>query len=111
MALKMMTDKNVRIMHLHTAADGSFWRHSSLAKLGHAFGKKVILHIHASRFKDFFNEASPKDKSRILETLHIADRIIVLTDKGIEEQGTHEELLNKGGIYNKLYEISIDLEN
>ena len=79
MAIKMMTDKNVRIMHLHTAADGSFWRHSSLAKLGHAFGKKVILHIHASRFKDFFNEASPKDKSRILETLHIADRIIVLS--------------------------------
>ncbi len=46
-----------------------------------------------------------------LSTIRNADRIIVLTDKGIEEQGTHEELLNKGGIYNKLYEISIDLEN
>lgn len=46
-----------------------------------------------------------------LSTIRNADRIIVLTDKGIEEQGTHEELLNKGGIYKKLYEISIDLEN
>lgn len=46
-----------------------------------------------------------------LSTIRNASRIIVLTDKGIEEQGTHEELLAKGGIYKKLYDISIDLEN
>ena len=46
-----------------------------------------------------------------LSTIRNADRIIVLTDKGIEEQGTHEELINKGGIYKNLYNISIDLES
>ncbi len=46
-----------------------------------------------------------------LSTIRNASRIIVLTDKGIEEQGTHEELLRKGGIYKKLYDISIDLES
>ena len=46
-----------------------------------------------------------------LSTIRNASRIIVLTDKGIEEQGTHEELLSKGGIYKKLYNISIDLES
>ena len=46
-----------------------------------------------------------------LSTIRNADRIIVLTDKGIEEQGTHSELLNKGGIYKKLYELSVDLES
>ena len=46
-----------------------------------------------------------------LSTIRNATRIIVLTDKGIEEQGTHEELLNKGGIYKKLYDISTDLES
>ena len=46
-----------------------------------------------------------------LSTIRNASRIIVLTDKGIEEQGTHEELLQKGGIYKKLYDISIDLES
>ncbi len=46
-----------------------------------------------------------------LSTIRNADRIIVLTDKGIEEQGTHSELLNKGGIYKKLYDISVDLES
>lgn len=46
-----------------------------------------------------------------LSTIRNATRIIVLTDKGIEEQGTHEELLAKGGIYKKLYDISTDLES
>ena len=46
-----------------------------------------------------------------LSTIRNATRIIVLTDKGIEEQGTHEELLSKGGIYKKLYDISVDLES
>jgi ATP-binding cassette subfamily B protein len=27
----------------------------------------------------------------------------VLTDEGIEERGTHDELLNKNGLYAKLY--------
>ncbi|MBQ7295257.1 MAG: ABC transporter ATP-binding protein [Clostridia bacterium] len=46
-----------------------------------------------------------------LSTIRNADRIIVLTDKGIEEQGSHEELISKGGVYKRLYEISVDLEN
>lgn len=46
-----------------------------------------------------------------LSTIRNADRIIVLTDKGIEEQGTHEELIENDGIYKKLYNISIDLES
>ncbi len=46
-----------------------------------------------------------------LSTIRNADRIIVLTDKGIEEQGTHTELMAKGGVYKRLYDISTDLEN
>lgn len=38
-----------------------------------------------------------------LSTIKRADRIIVLTENGIEEEGTHEQLLQKKGIYNKLY--------
>lgn len=79
MALRMVWDRNVKIMHLHTAADGSFWRNSALVRLGRFFGRKVILHIHASRFKDFFNEASGPQKEKILATLNSADRIIVLS--------------------------------
>lgn len=34
-----------------------------------------------------------------LSTIKNADEIIVLTDKGIEERGSHIELIKKGGIY------------
>ncbi|MBO0574858.1 ABC transporter ATP-binding protein [Clostridium botulinum] len=37
-----------------------------------------------------------------LSTIKNADEIMVLTDKGIEERGTHEELLALGGIYSEL---------
>ncbi len=38
-----------------------------------------------------------------LTTIRNADSILVLTEKGIEEQGDHEELMAKGGIYYHLY--------
>ena len=34
-----------------------------------------------------------------------AENILVLTDDGIAEAGTHQELLDKGGIYEKLYHM------
>ena len=40
-----------------------------------------------------------------LSTIRNAQRILVLTENGIEEEGTHEELLKKGGIYAGLYEM------
>ena len=39
-----------------------------------------------------------------LATVQKADRIIVLTEEGIVEQGPHEELLSKKGIYYDLYQ-------
>ncbi len=39
-----------------------------------------------------------------LSTVKNADKIIVLSEKGIEEQGTHEELISKNGIYANLYQ-------
>ena len=39
-----------------------------------------------------------------LSTIENADKIIVLNDGNIEETGTHDELINKMGLYKKLYE-------
>ncbi len=39
-----------------------------------------------------------------LSTIKNADEIIVVTADGIEERGTHEELIAKGGAYRELYE-------
>jgi len=40
-----------------------------------------------------------------LTTIRGANIILVLTENGIEEQGTHKELINRGGIYYNLYSI------
>ena len=40
-----------------------------------------------------------------LTTIKNADRILVLTENGIEESGTHKELIEKGGLYADLYKM------
>ena len=40
-----------------------------------------------------------------LTTIQNAEKILVLTENGIEEQGTHTELLQKDGIYAHLYNM------
>lgn len=41
-----------------------------------------------------------------LSTIRNAKKILVLTENGIEEQGTHEELMEKQGIYYDLYKLT-----
>ena len=53
-------------------------------------------------------EELSKDRTNLvvahrLSTIKNADTIVVLTDNGIAERGTHEELINSGGIYSKLH--------
>ena len=38
-----------------------------------------------------------------LSTIKNADKIAVVTEKGIEEAGTHDELMEMGGLYKELY--------
>src|SRR6056297_953517 len=44
-----------------------------------------------------------------LSTVKNADKIIVLTEDGIVEKGTHQDLINKeGGVYNRLYKTQFN---
>lgn len=45
-----------------------------------------------------------------LTTIQRSDRILVLTDEGIVEEGNHEELLAKGGIYRKFYDMANEMK-
>lgn len=44
-----------------------------------------------------------------LSTIKNSDRIIVLGKDGIIEEGTHSELINKDGYYNRLYNASVQI--
>ena len=44
-----------------------------------------------------------------LSTVRHADRILVLTDQGIAEQGRHDDLIAAGGVYAGLYSVQASL--
>ncbi len=44
-----------------------------------------------------------------LSTISNADEILVLTEKGITERGTHKELINNNGYYAELYNASLEI--
>ena len=42
-----------------------------------------------------------------LSTVHRADKIVVLKDGQIAEQGTHDELVELGGLYREIYDLQL----
>ncbi|NGX45424.1 MAG: putative multidrug export ATP-binding/permease protein [Chlamydiae bacterium] len=46
-----------------------------------------------------------------LSTIRNAKRILVLTDQGIEEQGSHKELITLNGKYANLYNMQLRIED
>jgi len=80
MILRLLFDWRIRIVHIHTAAGGSFFMHQHYARAAKLLRRKLIIHSHASRFKVFFDECSEKEKKSVLKTLNSCDRLIVLSE-------------------------------
>jgi glycosyltransferase involved in cell wall biosynthesis len=74
-----ITDRQIRIIHIHHASRGSFLRKSLLVLIGKIFGKKVILHIHGGGFHNFYNR-SKLLKPVIRWTLESSDAVICLSE-------------------------------
>lgn len=77
---RLLVDRHVNIVHVHTAAGTDFKRTSGIINLAKIFGKKVILHSHASQFKVFYADSDDKQKVQILKTLRKADVLIALSE-------------------------------
>jgi ATP-binding cassette subfamily B protein len=45
-----------------------------------------------------------------LSTVKSSDKIIVMDERGIVEEGTHDELIALGGEYNKLYQYQFRID-
>jgi ATP-binding cassette subfamily B protein len=43
--------------------------------------------------------------SHRLSTVRMADRIVVIEGGGVREQGTHQQLIDRGGRYAELFEM------
>ncbi|KMW20219.1 PssE/Cps14G family polysaccharide biosynthesis glycosyltransferase [Enterocloster citroniae] len=79
--LKGLIEKNTfDIIHIHMSYKGSFYRKYVVTKLCKKHRKQVIIHLHGSEFKDFYNKGSSKLRKKIIELFTIADVTIVLGD-------------------------------
>lgn len=68
----------IDVLYLHMSYKGSFSRKYLIYKLAHFFGKKVILHLHGSEFRRYYDNADAGRKKRICELLEGSSRVIVL---------------------------------
>ncbi len=102
MFLILLLNWKIRIVHIHTAAHGSFRNHQYYAATARLLGRKVIMHSHASGFVRYFKESGRKKRSSILRTLNSADRVLVLSQSwknwfvsaGVSDRGGRIEILN-----------------
>lgn len=72
---RLLSNKEIEIVHIHTASYNSFYRSAIFLLLGRMSGKKVILHIHGGGFKEFYH-SNPSLICRILRRAHC---IVVLS--------------------------------
>lgn len=72
----LLFNKNIRIVHIHTASDNGFRRNVYFVNLCHFFGAKVILHIHSGRFNDYY----VKHQNQVEKVFAKCDKVIALTN-------------------------------
>lgn len=75
--LLLLVDQRIKVLHIHGAANASFYRKRIFIKIGKFFRKKVIMHQHAADFEEFFENSH--DKPNIVRTLNLCDTLIVLS--------------------------------
>lgn len=71
--------QKVKVVHVHSASKGSFWRKYIMLRLAMLFGSKTIFHLHSGEFPAFFSRQSEKNKHRIRLFLEKVDAVIALT--------------------------------
>jgi glycosyltransferase involved in cell wall biosynthesis len=77
---KLLKDKSINVVHIHSASNGSFLRKSIVLLISKSLTRKVILHIHGGSFKEFF--ASSRIRSKyILTILKMSDAVICLSEE------------------------------
>lgn len=95
-----MLFKEVDIIHIHMSHTGSFYRKYIILKIGKLFRKKVIIHLHGSEFKKFFDKTNNLSKKLIKNMLCTTDKILVLGEnwnniiKSIDQNAKTQILLN-----------------
>lgn len=115
--IKLLLDRKVEIVHIHTAAGTDFERSTRILRLAKRFHKKVILHSHASQFRVFYSSVPVKKQRQIVASLQSVDVLIALSESWKEwfaELGINPEnivILHNITAYPKILEDSKNARN
>lgn len=69
------------IVHVHMAADASYYRKSVFIRTAYFFHKKIMIHEHGGDFQNFYYRKGKKQQDKIRKTLNKADYFIVLSEE------------------------------
>ncbi|MEE2954233.1 MAG: glycosyltransferase family 4 protein [Bacteroidota bacterium] len=78
--LVLIINPTIKIVHLHCAKKGSFYRKYIFLKIAVFFNKKVVFHIHSGQFYSFYLDSNSFVKKRIEQVLIKSDAVVVLTN-------------------------------
>lgn len=79
---QLLFDRNIRIIHIHGASNGSFYRKFVCFLIGkYLFGKKIIYHVHGGGFELFYTNSNHVTKKLIRLFINNCNCVICLSDK------------------------------
>ncbi|MBU1061528.1 MAG: glycosyltransferase [Candidatus Omnitrophica bacterium] len=78
--IRLLTDKNIKIIHICSASKGSFYRKAVVLLVSKLFKKSVIFHIHGGGFQLFYNSSHGLKRAFVRKILDLSDSIIVLSE-------------------------------
>lgn len=76
---KLITDREIKVVHIHGAHYGSFYRKYVVFVVAKLFSKKVIYHSHGSDFHIFYDNASGFTRKLITTFFNHMDLVICLS--------------------------------
>ncbi len=74
----ILSKKQTDIVHIHMAEKGSTFRARIITKIAKKYNVKVVIHLHAGPFMDWYSTLNEKKKNQIKELFDLSDKVLVL---------------------------------
>ena len=104
--LELLNNSSSTLLHGYTSAQGDAEVRKSVANhIKKSFGVNITENEIYMKYNEMTRGRTSIFISHRLASTRFCDRILFVSDGHIAEEGTHEELLAKGGGYAELFEV------
>lgn len=78
----LLATNRVKLLHVHGASHGSFWRKRAFMQLARAFSVPVIFHLHGGEFRQFVDQRlAPSARRKVVGSLEACSLIYCLNNE------------------------------